>query len=243
VSFGMVPGLIDMGADHASAGPTVGELYSVNGPTFRRLDSLEGHPDLYRRSLVRVDCETPGAPRNAWVYLYKASRVYGTDTIVANNDWRKHYEREIAPELAWRRRIIDELERSGATNSTFTDHSKGTPSGGYWSRSSRASSKQWSGTGQWKKCDDGIERWVYDNPKPQDVKPVEPYALVTDTAPEYESEELIPLSNDELEQQIRELEDAGIAAMDDYESYAEWFRKNAAPASSDDSRDVNDDWL
>lgn len=32
------------------AGPVYGELYEVDDETLRRLDSLEGHPDFYRRS-------------------------------------------------------------------------------------------------------------------------------------------------------------------------------------------------
>lgn len=45
-----------------------GELYVVDDETFRNLDHLEGHPDLYKRKKKLFNIK--GVTVEAWVYLY-----------------------------------------------------------------------------------------------------------------------------------------------------------------------------
>ncbi len=51
-----------------------GELYLVDHPALKRIDTLEGHPDIYYREkiLVELDSLTPANSRiiEAWIYFY-----------------------------------------------------------------------------------------------------------------------------------------------------------------------------
>jgi gamma-glutamylaminecyclotransferase len=49
--------------------PVSGELYEVNNDTLRGLDSLEGHPNWYRREEILVDVENTGIQQSAWMYI------------------------------------------------------------------------------------------------------------------------------------------------------------------------------
>lgn len=46
-----------------------GEVYKVDGHTLERLDTLEGHPDHYRRSEIEVRLDS-GERMRAWIYFY-----------------------------------------------------------------------------------------------------------------------------------------------------------------------------
>jgi len=46
-----------------------GELYLVDRATFADLDRLEGHPNCYRRYLIRVVL-ADGSVRAAWMYFF-----------------------------------------------------------------------------------------------------------------------------------------------------------------------------
>jgi len=48
--------------------PIRGELFEVGADDLRRLDALEGHPNLCRREMVAV--ETGEGRRDAWIYFY-----------------------------------------------------------------------------------------------------------------------------------------------------------------------------
>lgn len=55
-----------------------GEMYEISKETLRRLDHLEGHPSVYKRTQLNVvDLET-GHQRKCWVYIYqgKTGRDY-----------------------------------------------------------------------------------------------------------------------------------------------------------------------
>jgi gamma-glutamylcyclotransferase len=68
----------------AEGGRIVGELYEVDADTLTALDRLEGHPRLYRRTLVTLDDGTC-----AETYLMRAEQVHAAD-VVPSGDWRKH---------------------------------------------------------------------------------------------------------------------------------------------------------
>jgi len=48
--------------------PIRGELFEVSPEVLRRLDALEGHPNLCRREMVAV--EAGEERREAWIYFY-----------------------------------------------------------------------------------------------------------------------------------------------------------------------------
>ena len=65
-----------------------GELYSVNPTTLRRLDLLEGVPDLYERRRVSLQ-----SGREAWMYVMPARAIprdRGTWEMVPDGDWRAY---------------------------------------------------------------------------------------------------------------------------------------------------------
>ncbi len=47
----------------------IGEVYSIDDATLRRLDQLEGHPDMYKREQAEVVLED-GTELIAWIYFY-----------------------------------------------------------------------------------------------------------------------------------------------------------------------------
>jgi len=50
----------------------IGEVYSVDDTTLKRLDQLEGHPDVYKREQDEVVLED-GMELIAWIYFYDAA--------------------------------------------------------------------------------------------------------------------------------------------------------------------------
>ena len=50
-----------------------GEVYSIDKPTFRRLDQLEGHPDAYKREQDEVVLED-GTELTVWIYFCDTPR-------------------------------------------------------------------------------------------------------------------------------------------------------------------------
>lgn len=71
-----------------SVSPITGELYRVDEATLVYLDSLEGHPDWYRREEVDVLLETEDEePRTekAWIYFNRDKR----GTLVPSGEYLK----------------------------------------------------------------------------------------------------------------------------------------------------------
>ncbi|MGO9019654.1 MAG: gamma-glutamylcyclotransferase [Syntrophobacteraceae bacterium] len=56
-----------------SISQVIGEVYSVDDATLRRLDQLEGHPDMYKREQAEVVLEA-GRELSAWIYFHDTSR-------------------------------------------------------------------------------------------------------------------------------------------------------------------------
>jgi gamma-glutamylcyclotransferase (GGCT)/AIG2-like uncharacterized protein YtfP len=79
--LGHFPGLVRGGT--RSIG---GELYDVDAPTLFGLDKLEGHPDFYRRTRIRLLSGTI-----ADTYLLRRDQVEGRPIIESNN-WRTRAE-------------------------------------------------------------------------------------------------------------------------------------------------------
>ncbi len=68
--------------------PIIGELYKVDETTLVYLDSLEGHPDWYRREEVDVLLDTDGDRQRiekAWLYFSRDKR----GTLVLSGEYLK----------------------------------------------------------------------------------------------------------------------------------------------------------
>lgn len=67
----------------------VGELYAVDDETLKDLDSLEGHPDFYRREVEEIEIDGGTLSANIYVYPHDLSnektRHYDFEKII-----RKH---------------------------------------------------------------------------------------------------------------------------------------------------------
>ncbi len=50
-----------------------GEVYEVDDATLSAIDHLEGHPEVYKRELVKVILEN-GEEIDAWIYFYPEKR-------------------------------------------------------------------------------------------------------------------------------------------------------------------------
>jgi gamma-glutamylcyclotransferase (GGCT)/AIG2-like uncharacterized protein YtfP len=50
-----------------------GEVYSIDDPTLRRLDELEGHPDAYMREQAEVVLQD-GTELTVWIYFYDTAQ-------------------------------------------------------------------------------------------------------------------------------------------------------------------------
>ncbi len=75
--LGSFPALL---ADGSTA--VLGEVYEVDAATLARLDRLEGHPRLYRRTPITLD---DGEPVEA--YVMAPGRAW-SERIITNGDWR-----------------------------------------------------------------------------------------------------------------------------------------------------------
>lgn len=60
------------------------EVYSVDDPSFARLDRLEGYPSFYNRKIINT------SHGEAWVYFIKEGNK-GNYNIVESGDWVKYY--------------------------------------------------------------------------------------------------------------------------------------------------------
>ena len=72
-----------------------GELYEVNPITMRRLDALEGHPNFYKRELIRLEV----FKQPTWMYQWADPFGHIEDATMMPNvagihDWRKRNEHE-----------------------------------------------------------------------------------------------------------------------------------------------------
>lgn len=50
-------------------GTAIGEVYEIDNYTLKKLDSLEGHPNWYKRELISVLCGPEKIKKEAWIYL------------------------------------------------------------------------------------------------------------------------------------------------------------------------------
>jgi gamma-glutamylaminecyclotransferase len=78
VDLGAFPAMIEGGAV-----AVIGEVYTVNPSTLRRLDELEGHPHLYQRCRIRL-----ASGREVETYLMDAVAVAHRPRI-PSGDWCK----------------------------------------------------------------------------------------------------------------------------------------------------------
>lgn len=84
---GGFPAVLDTNAGH----PIKGELYEVDDATLKRLDFLEGHPDLFERREISVDIENSGVHQTAWLYFGNVNYFNNRQDVQPENgvlDWQ-----------------------------------------------------------------------------------------------------------------------------------------------------------
>lgn len=81
LSLGAFPGIV-AGDNHI-----LGEVFEVDEQTLASLDSLEGHPRFYKRTLDRVTDLTTGEAHWIWIYVLVRS-PWGGERIVHSGYWR-----------------------------------------------------------------------------------------------------------------------------------------------------------
>ena len=74
--LGAFPGMV-----RTEAGVVHGEVYRVDDRTLAALDRLEGHPDFYVRTLIRL-----ADGHEVWAYLLDAVRVRGR-AVIPSGRW------------------------------------------------------------------------------------------------------------------------------------------------------------
>jgi gamma-glutamylaminecyclotransferase len=79
--LGDCPGMARGGLSRVS-----GEVYEVTPETLSVLDELEGHPDWYERTSIRLD-----DGRHVEAYLMTADQMQGAE-LISSGDWRKRTE-------------------------------------------------------------------------------------------------------------------------------------------------------
>jgi len=79
-----------------TAKPIIGEVYEVPKRTVRIIDVLEGHPELYKRTMI--DIELKGEIYKAYIYLFQQSNFlegldfgqeYANDSIIITEEGYK----------------------------------------------------------------------------------------------------------------------------------------------------------
>ncbi len=69
-------------------GIVVGELYDIDAPTLKAIDSLEGHPLLYQRTAISLD-----DGKEALGYLWSAG-ARGPYPFIPGGDWQAYRQRK-----------------------------------------------------------------------------------------------------------------------------------------------------
>src|SRR5690348_9092312 len=84
VSLGGYPALLtDFDGEKVSV---LGEVYTVDAPTLRALDQLEGHPSFYLRKKIKL-----ASGRIASTYTMSAKRIEASKLpIISHGDWVRY---------------------------------------------------------------------------------------------------------------------------------------------------------
>lgn len=82
-------------------GSVLGEVYSVDELTLKKLDALEGYPNLYLREKFDLKLTTDGTSVSAFMYFQNASyfRLYHTLRYVVSRDWQNDTPNTLIYEL------------------------------------------------------------------------------------------------------------------------------------------------
>jgi len=62
----------------------VGEIYEISGFTLMRLDSLEGHPQFYRRNTINLQ-----GGDEVYMYILDGGFIKNQEPIIESGDWHK----------------------------------------------------------------------------------------------------------------------------------------------------------
>ena len=82
IDLGAYPGLV-----RAVSGRVVGEVYEVGARRLAEIDAYEGHPELFRRVGLSLDCPSALQLAEAEGYLYTGDPADGIR--LASGDWRE----------------------------------------------------------------------------------------------------------------------------------------------------------
>jgi gamma-glutamylcyclotransferase (GGCT)/AIG2-like uncharacterized protein YtfP len=78
-NLGAYPGMVQGG------GEVVGEVYEIPESFLKKLDLVEGVPELYRRELIEVTLEN-GQTISAYAYIY--NRKIDNKLLISSGDWK-----------------------------------------------------------------------------------------------------------------------------------------------------------
>ncbi|TNE52138.1 MAG: gamma-glutamylcyclotransferase [Deltaproteobacteria bacterium] len=99
--------LLDMGGYPALVAggvqAIVGELYDVDEPLITRLDRLEEHPDVYKRTLIALACGT-----DAIAYVLQP-RWTSNGAIIHAADWRTYRKKRYSSNIPYRGECWDDI--------------------------------------------------------------------------------------------------------------------------------------
>lgn len=61
-----------------------GELYMVDEKILKQCDSLEGHPDMYKREKIKVEVKG----RQYWAWMYFWVKPVTSKVVIEDGEWR-----------------------------------------------------------------------------------------------------------------------------------------------------------
>ena len=70
--------------------PIGGEVYEVDNETLERLDSLEGHPNWYRRKKILVCIPSTGNCVECWAY-FLITKLPSSAILIKTGNYKKEY--------------------------------------------------------------------------------------------------------------------------------------------------------
>lgn len=80
--FALFVSIIPFVEKNNSVSQIVGEAYAISDTVLRQIDSLEGHPNWYKRELVDIQLDS-GEIIKAWIYFYPSPH----GTLIESGDF------------------------------------------------------------------------------------------------------------------------------------------------------------
>lgn len=70
--------------EEIGSGPVIGELYEIDEVTLYQIDTLEGHPQFYTRTIIDIENLETGEKTTAWAYVHPNIFKHRKDKIKEN---------------------------------------------------------------------------------------------------------------------------------------------------------------